>query len=62
MPKYNHQLWIAFDVESNHISGEDITPKQIRDAIERRMADLDDIEIMEAALPPGDTYAIEEAA
>lgn len=60
MPRYNHQLWLAFSVESNRRDGEDLTPAQIRAAIARRLHDLVDDEVKEATLPPGDTYAIEE--
>ena len=58
--KYNHALTIAFEVISKHPKGEDITPQQMRDAIIARLASIDDKELMEATMPPYDTYEMDD--
>ena len=61
MPRYSHQLLLAFTVESEAESGDDITPEQIKDAVYRRFRDCtDNDEWLEACLPPNDTEEIEE--
>ena len=57
--KYNHAVDISFSVVSNDPFGKDITPAMLREALVKRMQQLDnsaDVEWLEAALPPYDTY------
>lgn len=60
MTTYNHMLALAFTVSGSTSSdGEDITSDQIKEAIQRRMNDLDsegELVWKEAVLPPEDTY------
>jgi hypothetical protein len=60
MPKYNHAITIAFEVVSDHPQGEDITPQQLADAcrarIDRIMAVDGGAEMIEACMPPYDTF------
>lgn len=59
MPRYNHAVSLAFSVISNDPEGEDITPDMIKEALYRRVIDLDsagDLEWLEATCPPWDTY------
>lgn len=61
--RYNHAVTIAFEVHSNDPVGEDITPQQLADAcrarIDRIMAQDDGFEMIEACMPPYDTYDTE---
>ena len=52
MPRYSHQLSIAFDVHSDDPDGEDNTEDMICEAISRR---LKEAELLEACLPPIET-------
>tara|TARA_R110000796_G_scaffold63604_1_gene147288 strand:- start:334 stop:558 length:225 start_codon:yes stop_codon:yes gene_type:complete len=57
--KYNHALGVSFSIVSNDPDGKDITPAMVRQAIFKRMQQLDncdDVEWLEATLPPYDTY------
>lgn len=57
---YNHAVTIAFSVVSEHPTGEDFTAAMLRDALIRRIADLDASvghqEWFEAVGGPFDTY------
>lgn len=59
--KYNHAVDIAFPVISNHPNGEDITSEMFREALLKRIKQLDkDDEWDEVALTsaPFDTHEI----
>ncbi len=61
MARYNHAFTIAFEVISEEPDGSDVTAEMFREALERRMKDLDDSrpdksEWQEACQPPYDTY------
>ena len=58
--KYNHMFDMAFSLESFDSDGDDVTASDIRLAIMRRLASLDDEELLEAIGMPLDTYEIEE--
>ena len=60
--KYSHVLVLAFEMTSCHPDGEDLTPAEIANAISNRVKDLlaNKDEMLEATLPPTDTYKIEE--
>lgn len=57
--RYNHAFDIAFEVESNHPTGDDLTPRQIRAAILQRLATLPDDELLETIGMPFDTYEVQ---
>jgi len=59
MPKFNHACTIAFEVLSDHPNGEDITPDMLRAAIARRLCDIEGDEMLEACLPPYDTFEVD---
>ncbi len=60
--KYNHAYTIAFSLESNHPTGDDVTPDMFRTALLNRVKDLDSSnEWGEVASEyPYDTYEVEE--
>ena len=53
---YNHAMTLAFEVVSERKDGEDLTPAQIRAAIQKRLDEMPDEEMKEACLPPYDSY------
>ena len=56
MTTYNHAFTLAFETPSSvHPTGEDVTPQQIRSAIQRRLQ-CSDNELLEAVGVPFDTY------
>jgi hypothetical protein len=59
MKRYNHAYDIAFTVESEHPTGDDLTPRQLRLAIMSRLAALPDSEMLEAVGMPFDTYEVQ---
>lgn len=60
--RYNHMFTLAFELESNHPTGEDVTPEQFRAALLARIRDLDRCnEWTEALGPPDDTCEMEPA-
>lgn len=58
--RYNHMVSIAFTVISDEPDGSDLTPRMLRAALLKRLADLEttvhENEWLEACLPPLDTY------
>lgn len=56
MTRYNHALSIAFEVTSNEEQGEDISGGMLREAILKRLNNLNDNELVEAVGAPYDTY------
>lgn len=65
MPKYNHACTIAFEVLSDDPHGEDITTEMLREAIARRLKAIETFtantgqdEMLEACLPPYDTFEV----
>lgn len=55
--RYNHAFTVAFEVESDHESGEDVTQDMLRTALLRRMDTLDEENSwVEATGCPFDTY------
>lgn len=64
--KYNHAFTLGFSVVSEHPEAEDITPEQFAAAIHQRVAEClirdqnGHCEMLEAVLPPYDTYKEEE--
>ena len=62
MGQYNHAYTVAFSVLSNKPQGEDVTPVMFRDALTRRMKDLDDNNEREEAVGgPFDSYFDEDS-
>ena len=59
--KYNHAFDIAFSLESDHETGDDVTPQMLSSALRKRANDLDrnPMEWLEATGTPFDTYEIE---
>ncbi|MCP3024978.1 hypothetical protein [Cupriavidus basilensis] len=58
--RYNHMFTIAFEVISSTPDGEDVTPQQIADAINQRVARaLQAGELLEAVGGPDDTYEVD---
>jgi hypothetical protein len=41
MPKFNHLFEMAFSLDSDSEDASDVTPAMLRDALLRRIADLD---------------------
>ncbi len=60
-PLYDHAMTIAFSLRSEHPSGEDLTPQQIRNALYQRLTRLDDDELIEATGAPFDTYEVDQS-
>lgn len=62
MGQYNHAYTIAFSVVSNEPQGEDVTANMLRDALIRRMKDVDDNNEWEEAVGgPYDSYFDEDS-
>lgn len=72
MPRYNHAFDIAFSVISDDPGGDDVTPAMLKEALLKRIADLDASydpanpsdkggEWLEAVGVPFDTYEEEDA-
>ena len=61
-PRYNHACTLAFDgIISNDPNGDDITSEMLREALLRRIADLDEEDSWcEACLAPFDSYEMDE--
>jgi hypothetical protein len=59
MPRYSHAYDFAFELNSNHPDGDDVTPAMIREALLKRANSIDDMEIVEAC-NLFDTYEINE--
>jgi hypothetical protein len=57
--KYNHAFSIAFELYSNHEWGDDITPAELRSAIQRRLDNLPDEKLIEAVGEPFDTIELD---
>jgi hypothetical protein len=55
MAKYNHAFDIAFEVESDN-EGDNVTAKELRDGLRKRLEGMSDEEIVEACGLPFDTY------
>jgi hypothetical protein len=55
MTRYNHVYDIAFSLESYHPNGDDVCACDIRQAVLKRLASMDDNELMEAIGYPFDT-------
>ena len=59
--KYNHAVTLAFEVISDDPNGEDFTPAILREALLRRMVNLDiGNEWVEAIGAPHDTHEEDE--
>lgn len=57
MPRFNHQTALSFTVISDTPDGSDWTPELLREAVLRRIHDLDKHnEWLAAVGPPIDTY------
>ena len=56
MKYYNHAFDIAFSLTSECPTGDDVTGTQLRAAIEQRLLNLTDDELVEAAGMPFDSY------
>lgn len=62
MPKFNHAFDVAFEVISDDLYAQDVTPTMLKEALLRRIANLDaagEIEWREACTPY-DTYEVPE--
>jgi hypothetical protein len=62
MVTYNHAYSIAFEVYSQHESGDDVTPGMLYDALMRRIRSLGDLEWLEACGMPYDTHEEDDHA
>lgn len=63
MAKYNHAFTIAFSLESDHPTGDDVTGEMLAKALQKKIEELDsdgDIAWMEACDAPFDTYEVED--
>lgn len=60
MSKYDHAYTFGFSLQSNDGGGEDVTAEQLRDAIVKTLARMDDVDLLENCGCPFDTYEIEE--
>lgn len=60
--RYSHAFDIAFQLYSNHPTGDDVTGAQLRAAINARLASLSDAELVEAVGLPFDSSPDEEAS
>lgn len=59
--RYDHALTITFTVISDHPTGDDLTPQMLREALERRIRELDTHkEWIEVVGAPYDTVEVEE--
>lgn len=56
--RYNHLFSIGFSCVTNHKTGEDVTPLELREAILHMLSDLPDSEMLEACGPPCDSYEL----
>lgn len=60
--KWNHMFSVAFSLESYSPTADDITPQMFREALMRRIEDLDNslnqLEWFEATGAPNDTYEV----
>lgn len=56
MKKYNHMYSFTFSLVNNSPDGETTTPKEVREAIIKRLSTIDDDELMECMGYPEDTY------
>jgi hypothetical protein len=55
--KYNHAYTIAFELVSSTPTGEDVTPEMLREALIRRISELDKTDTwIEATGAPFDTF------
>jgi hypothetical protein len=61
MSKYNHAFTLGFSLESDLDNADDVTPSQVRLAIQTFLDKLSDIELMENVGYPYDTYKLEVA-
>lgn len=59
-PRFNHAYTLGFEVISHHAHGDDVGAGEIRRAIIAKLAASSDIELMENAGTPFDTYRIDE--
>ena len=48
MTRYSHAYDFAFEIESDHPDGEDLTPAMIRAALIKRATEIDDAEVLHA--------------
>jgi len=54
--KYNHMVTFAFEIRSDHPQGETLTGAQLKAACRSRLDRIPDDEMIEACMPPQDTY------
>ena len=59
--RYNHACVFAFEIRSDHPSGESITGAQFKAACRARLDRIPDDEMIEACWPPYDTFEEEES-
>jgi hypothetical protein len=58
MKRFNHAYDIAFSLESFTENATDVTPQDIRQALQKRIASMCDNELMQATGAPFNTYEI----
>ena len=58
--KHDHAYTFAFNLISDHESGEDVTGSMLREGILKRLADMNDDELWENCGCPFDSYSTEE--
>ena len=56
MKKYNHAYSISFSLVNTSEDGEKTKPSEVREALLKRLASIDDNELMECVGYPYDTY------
>lgn len=61
MSRYDHAYTFGFSVKSNDEGGEDVTAEQLRDAIVKALARMNDVDLLENCGCPFDTFEIEES-
>lgn len=57
MPVYNHAFTLAFQLKSNDPDGEDVTEQMLREALLKRVAEMDENGLWEESVgAPFDSY------
>jgi hypothetical protein len=57
---FDHAYSIAFTLRSHDPTGAAVSPAEFRKAILKRLASLDDVELIEAIDLPFDTYVVDD--
>ncbi len=57
-PRYSHAYTLAFEIESNHEFGDDVTAAQMRAGIINHLEGMTSDELMTNTSAPFDTYEV----